>query len=67
MIKVTKHIVSAFSNIKPAQQIIVQYEDLLTGKNIQPVIEQAYGPQGLFFIIKVSVFSLSKEFLTTPL
>lgn len=51
MIKLTKHIVSTFSNIEKAQQIIVQYEDLLEGRNLQSLIEQAYGPQGLFFLI----------------
>ena len=28
--------------------IILQYNDLLAGKNLQDAIEKAYGPQGTF-------------------
>lgn len=47
MIKLTEQIVSPFASIIHAPQIIVHYKDLLSGKDIQPVIEQAYGPKGL--------------------
>ena len=44
MLKLSTRLFSSFSN---ANQIVVPYEDLLAGKNIKPIIEQAYGPQGL--------------------
>lgn len=66
MIKLTQPIVSSFSTILQAPSIIVQYADLLSGKDIQPVIEQAYGPKGSFYLTKDSVFSSWKEFLTIP-
>ena len=40
-----------FSTQKLAAGVILEYADLLAGKNLKPLIEQAYGPQGKFIHI----------------
>ena len=35
-----------FSTHKLAAGVILEYADLVAGKNLKPLIEQAYGPQG---------------------
>ena len=45
MLRLTKYI---FTFSSSAPQIIVNYQDLIDGKNLQNTIEQAYGPQGTY-------------------
>jgi hypothetical protein len=35
------------AKISSAHSIVVEYQDLVDGKNLKPVIEEAYGPKGL--------------------
>ena len=43
---------------RSAAGVVIEYADLLAGKNLKPLIEQAYGPQGKLSAIKVWAFSL---------
>lgn len=46
-----------------ATSVIIEYAQLVANKNLQPLIEQAYGPKGYFTYIKVMVFFLSITYL----
>ena len=41
-----------------ATSVIIQYDDLVTNKNLQPLIEQAYGPKGISFRTQVMAYFL---------
>lgn len=61
MLKLTKYI---FTFSTSAPQIIVNYQDLVDGKNLKTTIEQAYGPQGTHSSNQVLAFLLLKEYPT---
>ena len=46
-----------------ATSVIIEFADLVTNKNLQPLIEQAYGPKGIFSDIKVMEYCLLMAFL----
>ena len=46
MLALTKHIKRSIAN---AQAIILEYNELLSGKDLHAQIEKAYGPQGLSY------------------
>ena len=48
-----------------ATSVIIEYAQLVANKNLQPLIEQAYGPQGKIFLIQVMEFFLSMVFQDT--
>lgn len=50
---------------KLAASVIIDYQHLLSGKNLQPLIQQAYGPQGTSNIIQDMESFLSTESRTT--
>jgi hypothetical protein len=60
MLKLRKYI---FTFSSSAPQIIVNYQDLVDGKNLKTTIEQAYGPRGIYLLLQASAFYLLKEYL----
>ena len=59
-----KLVSTPFFRISSAHQVIVEYQDLVKGTDLKPIIEEAYGPKGYPFTIQVSEFCLSMEYLT---
>jgi hypothetical protein len=49
-----------------ATSVIVQYKQLVAGKDVLSLIEQAYGPRGTFETIQVMAFSSWMASPTTP-
>jgi hypothetical protein len=49
-----------------ATSVIVQYKQLVAGKDVLPLIEQAYGPQGIFATMQAMEFSSLMASPTTP-
>ena len=49
---------------KNIASVIIEYSELVSGKNLQPLIEQAYGPKGNSDDIKVMAFFLSMAYPT---
>lgn len=60
MQKLTNHLTYTFTN---APKIVIEYSDLLAGKDLKTTIEQAYGPQGKSLHTKAWVSYLLTEFL----
>jgi hypothetical protein len=46
------------AKISSAHSIVVEYQDLVDGKNLKPVIEEAYGPKGNLSSTQVWEYSL---------
>lgn len=48
-----------------SQNVILNYNDLKSGKNLQDAIEKAYGPKGISILNKDMEFCLLIRYLTS--